>query len=166
MLRRRVSLTIAALALLTLTVGCSSVKPLEILISPVKQVNLTLPKVDPLILEQLEWWIINKDNAADVFKELEKKGYDEVIFGVTDKGYEIMSVNNAKILSLVQQQRAIIYAYEKYHAAQKQEINRYNSEQKQAETERKEHESKATGMAGFVRTFGFGDLKAKTTGVQ
>ena len=115
--------------------------------------------MDPLILEQLEWWIINKDNAADVFK-------DEVIFGVTDKGYEIMSVNNAKILSLVQQQRAIIYAYEKYHAAQKQEINRHNSEQKQAETERKEHESKATGMAGFVRTFGFGDLKAKTTGVQ
>ncbi len=107
MLRRRVSLTVAALALLILTVGCSSVKPLEIKISPVKQVNLTLPKVDPLVLEQLEWWIINKENAETVFKEHEKKGYDEVIFGVTDKGYEIMSVNNAKILALVQQQRCI-----------------------------------------------------------
>lgn len=165
MLRRRVSLTIAALALLILTVGCSSVKPLEILISPVKQVNLTLPKVDPLILEQLEWWIVNKDNAEDIFKELDKKGYDEVIFGVTDKGYEIMSVNNAKIMALVQQQRAIIYAYEQYHNKQKQEINRHNNEQKQAETERKNNEQ-PTGMARFVRTFGFGDLKTKSGGVQ
>jgi len=152
--------------LLTLTVGCSSVKPLEIKVSPVKQVNLTLPKVDPLILEQLEWWIINRDNAETVFNELEKKGYDEVIFGVTDKGYEIMTVNNAKILSLVQQQRAIIYAYEKYHNAQKQEINNHNNEQTKAEAERKKYESRATGMAGFVRTFGFGDLKEKTRGVQ
>jgi len=151
--------------LLTLTVGCSSVKPLEIKVSPVKQVNLTLPKVDPLILEQLEWWIVNKDNAEDIFKELEKKGYDEVIFGVTDKGYEILSVNNAKILSLVQQQRAIIYAYEQYHNKQKQEINKHNNEQKQAETERKKNEQ-PTGMARFVRTFGFGDLKAKSRGVQ
>jgi uncharacterized protein YjcR len=138
---------------------------LEIKVSPVKQVNLTLPKVDPLILEQLEWWIVNKDNAEDIFKELEKKGYDEVIFGVTDKGYEILSVNNAKILSLVQQQRAIIYAYEQYHNKQKQEINKHNNEQKQAETERKKNEQ-PTGMARFVRTFGFGDLKAKSRGVQ
>jgi len=121
--------------------------------------------VDPLILEQLEWWIVNKDNAEDIFKELEKKGYDEVIFGVTDKGYEILSVNNAKILALVQQQRAIIYAYEQYHNKQKQEINKHNNEQKQAETERKKNEQ-PTGMARFVRTFGFGDLKAKSRGVQ
>ena len=151
--------------MLTLTVGCSSVKPLEILISPVKQVNLTLPKVDPLILEQLEWWIVNKDNAEEIFKELDKKGYDEVIFGITDKGYEILSVNNAKILALVQQQKAIIYAYEQYHNKQKQEINKHNNEQKQAETERKKNEQ-PTGMARFVRTFGFGDLKAKSRGVQ
>jgi len=121
--------------------------------------------VDPLVLEQLEWWIINKENAETVFKELEKKGYDEVIFGVTDKGYEIMSVNNAKILALVQQQRAIIYAYQQYHNKQKQEINNHNKEQKQAETERQKND-KPTGMARFVRTFGFGDLKAKSRGVQ
>ena len=39
---------------------------------------------------------------------MQKKGYDEVIFGLTDKGYENITVNMAKILALVKQQEAII----------------------------------------------------------
>ena len=73
--------------LLILIAGCSSVKPLEIKVTPLKQVPLTLPQVDKLVLEPIEWWIINEENAASVWKELEKKGYDSVICGVTDKGY-------------------------------------------------------------------------------
>ena len=153
MLKRRASSTVAALMLLILIAGCSSVKPLEIKVTPLKQVPLTLPQVDKLVLEPIEWWIINEENAASVWKELEKKGYDSVIFGVTDKGYEAMTVNNAKILELAKQQKTIIGAYKAYHDSQTKAINQHNKEQKEeAERIKKDESNKATGMAGFVRT--------------
>jgi hypothetical protein len=124
---------VCALALLTLIAlpGCSSVKPLEIKISPVKQVPLSLPNVDLLTLDKVEWYVVNKENAEAVFKELEKKNYDQVIFGLTDKGYENISVNMAKILSLVRQQEAIIGAYKTYHKKQAETIDSHNTNQKE-----------------------------------
>ena len=50
-----------------------------------------------------------------IFEDLEKKNYDPAIFGLTDKGYESLTVNNAKILSLIEQYKAIISAYQKYY---------------------------------------------------
>ena len=124
---------VCALALLTLIAlpGCSSVKPLEIKISPVKQVPLSLPNVDLLTLDKVEWYVVNKKNAEAVFKELEKKNYDQVIFGLTDKGYENISVNMAKILSLVRQQEAIIGAYKSYHEKQTKTIDSHNTNQEE-----------------------------------
>ena len=124
---------VCVLALLTLIAlpGCSSVKPLEIKISPVKQVPLSLPNVDLLTLDEIEWYVVNKKNVEAVFKELEKKNYDQVIFGLTDKGYENISVNMAKILSLVRQQEAIIGAYKSYHEKQTKTIDSHNTNQEE-----------------------------------
>lgn len=52
-----------------------------------------------------------------VFEDLERKKYDPAIFGLTDKGYESLTVNNSKILALIEQYRAIISAYQKYYEA-------------------------------------------------
>ncbi len=54
-----------------------------------------------------------------IFEDLEKKNYDPAIFGLTDKGYESLTVNNAKILSLIEQYKAIISAYQKYYETPK-----------------------------------------------
>ena len=60
--------------------GCSSnVKPLEVKVSPVKQVNLQLPDVNKITLDPIDWYVVNKNNVEDVFKELEKKKYDNFI---------------------------------------------------------------------------------------
>ncbi len=122
--------------------GCSStVVPLEVKVSPVKSVPLVLPDVDTISLDRIEWFIINKRNAEAIFAELEKKKYDEVLFGLTDKGYESISVNMAKILTLVQQQELIIGAYKKYHAEQSGTIEQHNKEQSEYMA-KKEKESK------------------------
>ena len=102
------------LSILFLT-NCSSVKKLEISSVAVERVPLVLPEVDRIKLETLDWYIVNKDNLDSVLAELDKKGYKQVIFGVTDKGYETLSVNMAKIQQLVRQQNAIIGAYKLYH---------------------------------------------------
>ena len=80
-------------------------------------------------LDNIEWYVINEKNAEQVWKDLEKKNYDRVIFGLNDKGYENMSVNMAKILALVEQQRAVIGAYKQYHDKQSESIESHNDKQ-------------------------------------
>ena len=142
MRKSQVSLIAVVLTSLIL-IGCSSkVIPLEVKVSPVKTVPLVLPNADPVNLDRIEWYIINKENAEAIFADLEKKKYDEVLFGLTDKGYENMSVNMTKILALVQQQELIIGAYKKYHAEQSGAISQHNKEQSES-LAKKEKESKA-----------------------
>jgi len=152
MQKSQVSLTTCALALLILT-GCSSnVKPLEIKVSPVKQVNLQLPDVNKITLDPIDWYVVNKDNVEDVFKELEKKKYDEVIIGLNDKGYESLSVNMSKILALVKQQELIIGAYKKYHGEQKEAIKKHNTNQ---EEQQKAREKENGTDKGFIERLRF-----------
>jgi len=61
-----------------------------------------------------------------VFEKLREKNYDPVIFGVTDDGYEMMAVNMAKILQMVQQQKAVIIAYRTYHEKQQTAVQKNN----------------------------------------
>ena len=129
MQKSQASLISLVLGLLILG-GCSSVEPLVVKVSPVKQVPLNLPAVDPLKLDTVEWYIVNESNVEEVCAELEKKNYDRVIFGLNDKGYENMSVNMAKILALIEQQKSIIGAYKSYYNRQIETIETHNDEQK------------------------------------
>jgi hypothetical protein len=93
---------------------------------PIDPVPLILPKVDRLELEDTKFYVITEKNWEKVFAELEKKKYDPVIFGVTDDGYQILSVNNAKVLQMVMQQKAVIEAYEQYYERTKDAIKQNN----------------------------------------
>ena len=93
----------------------SSVKPIQIVSAPLERVPLDLPPVDVLKLDDVNWIIVTEENVQSVWADLEKKKYSVVIFGLTDKGYEDLSVNVAKLKKLVQQQKAVIAAYKKYY---------------------------------------------------
>ena len=115
--------------------SCSSVKRLEVSSVAVERVPLVLPKIDVLKLDTVEWYIVNEENIDSVLAELEKKGYKRVIFGVTDKGYEILSVNMAKIQQLVRQQDAIIGAYRSYYDKQQTAIDKAVQENEKVNVE-------------------------------
>ena len=68
--------------------------------------------------------LITPENAEKVWADLEKKKYDIVLFGLTDKGYENLSVNLAKIKQMVLQQKAVIAAYRNYYDKQSVEIEK------------------------------------------
>ena len=120
------NLILVALVLLTLT-GCSSQpRILEVSAKPIEVVPLVLPEVDVIELGDLTFHVVNETNAQDVFDELLNKNYDPVIFGVTDVHYETLSVNQAKILQLVRQQKAVVIAYEKYYDRQHLHITENN----------------------------------------
>ncbi len=80
-----------------LLTGCSGVKTLEIFKKEVPRENLNLDKPTPLELENLKWIIITSENAEEVFKKLEEQGIDPVLWGLTDKDFEMLAKNFAQI---------------------------------------------------------------------
>lgn len=123
--RARHWLTLTAVLVLS---GCGfGTKQVEVVSAPLERVPLVLPKVDKLQTDPIEWYVITPENQSEVFDLLEKKNYDVVLFGITDEGYENLSVNMAKILRLVEQQRLIINAYEEYYQQQERAIDEHQS---------------------------------------
>ena len=111
MQRKRVSLITTVLISLIL-IGCSSTpRTIEVRSKSIDPVPLVLPEVDVLELKDVQFYVVTEENYVKVFEELRKKNYTPVIFGMSDDGYAEQAVNMAKILQLVQQQKAIIVAY-------------------------------------------------------
>jgi glutamate racemase len=113
---------------------------------------LNLPAVDMIELDKIAWYIITEQNGKDVFAALEKKKYDPVLFGLTDKDYEALSVNISKIMKLVQQQKSIIAAYKKYYEDQYQSIEDTNQKNEKMLEQAKEQNKKAE-KAGLFNKF-------------
>lgn len=103
---------------LTLLSSCGStpqVQPIEITTAPVEKPVLTLPSVDQLNLRPVDWKIITRDNYEQVFAEIESSGRPVALFALTDEGYSNIGLNFSDIRTMVQQQQAIIVAYENYY---------------------------------------------------
>ena len=49
--------------------------------------KLDYPMPTALQLEELKWIIITSENAEEVFRKLEEKGIDPVLFRLTDKDF-------------------------------------------------------------------------------
>ena len=63
----------------------------------------------------MEWFVITPDNVDKVWEQLKKKDKDLVLFGLTDDGYERLSINMAEIRNFINTQRVIILKYKDYY---------------------------------------------------
>ena len=72
---------------------------------------LDLDKPKALNLDDLRWIIITSENADEVFAKLEKEGIDPVLFGLTDKDFEMLSKNFAKIRNQLMQTNELLDKY-------------------------------------------------------
>ena len=77
--------------------------------------QLNLEKPTPLELEQLQWIIITSENAEEVFKKLEEQGIDPVLWGLTDKDFELLAKNFAQIRQKLQETNNLLEEYKKYY---------------------------------------------------
>ena len=98
--------------------GCSSVKKLEIFKQEVPRAKLNLEKPTPLEMEKIKWLIITSENADEVFKKLEADGIDPVFFGLTDKDFEMLAKNFAKIRNQLKVQNDLIDQYKEYYESE------------------------------------------------
>ncbi len=95
--------------------GCSGVKKLSIFKEEVPRQELNLEKPTPLQLEELQWIIITSENADEVFQKLEAAGIDPVIFGLTDKDFELLAKNFAKIRNQLKITNDLLDKYKEYY---------------------------------------------------
>ena len=118
MLRRSLKSIQSVLLLLTLTIfltSCSGVKELSIFKEEVPRAKLNLEKPTPLELENLQWIIITSENADEVFKKLEEKGIDPVLWGLTDKDFELLAKNFTRIRNQLMVTNNLLDKYKEYY---------------------------------------------------
>jgi hypothetical protein len=121
MLQRNLKLiqsVLVSLILITFLTSCSGVKQLEIFKQEVPREKLNLEKPTPLEMEKIHWHIITSENAEEVFKKLEAEGIDPVLFGLTDKDFEMLSKNFAKIRNQLMQTNKLLDEYKEYYEAE------------------------------------------------
>lgn len=107
---------ISAIAIIALT-SCSlpNVTPVEVTSAPTERLKLTLPNIDPVTQKEVKWILITEENYEQVFNDLKETGEPVVFFALTDTGYANISINYQNARQIIQQQQAIIAAYENYY---------------------------------------------------
>ena len=103
------------LILTTFLTNCSGVKQLEIFKQEVPREKLNLNTPTPLELENLKWIIITSNNAEEVFKKLEEQGIDPVLWGLTDKDFELLAKNFARIRNQLKITNDLLSKYKEYY---------------------------------------------------
>lgn len=129
-------ITILALIGLLFLSACSSPpRVIEISSKPITKPELILPPAQQLNLKEVEWIIITEENQQEVFAKLLEDKKDPVLIGLTDDGYEVLGLNYSDIMSYIQQQNAIIKAYENYYVLSEQALDDANQEIEDAQVQ-------------------------------
>jgi len=119
--------SVLGFGLVILLSSCSSLQqvlPVEVSTRPVEKPELTLPRVDELRMREVNWIVINQDNVDQVFEDLKNKNIPVGVYALTGEQYENLGLNFSDIRALVQQQQAIIVAYEKYYKEAEQTLDK------------------------------------------
>ena len=90
--------------------GCAllawnAIKPIEIEKKAVARTPLNLPDPTPIKPAVPRWIIITPENQARVFEELRAANADQVLFALTDDGYEELAIDFAVTRNFLSQQR-------------------------------------------------------------
>ena len=100
------------------------VKPIEVITKPAEKTPLAIKPPAPLKLPQVGWVILTKENANEVLSNLEKSGKDPVIFGLSDEGYQDLSIMFSEIRNFISSQQIIILQYQDYYEPKSPEVSK------------------------------------------
>ena len=98
------------------------VKPVQIQTKAVERQPLNLP--DPPAFKaptQVRFIVITRETADSAFSDIVTEGMDPVVYALTEKGYEQLSLTIAELRVLIATQRSIITRYREYYEPPKKE---------------------------------------------
>ena len=91
------------------------IRPLQCETQPVSRVPLDLAQPDVLQLTPVRWRVITPENAEQIWREMQESGNEAVVFAITPRGYEQLSLDFAAIRNHIAQQRIVIMKYKEYY---------------------------------------------------
>jgi hypothetical protein len=92
---------------------------LQIFTKEIERTPLNLDASKPLSMEKLDWIIITEENYKEVFDKLRKQNKSAVLFGLTDDGYETLSLNFAQVRKYIILNQNVIKKYKDYYEGNK-----------------------------------------------
>jgi len=101
---------------------------IEVSAKPIEKPDLVLPDPEVLRMKEVKWVLITPENFEEKVADIEKSGRPVVFFALTDEGYENISMNFSSIRAFIQQQKAIIAAYENYYKNANEALDEANAE--------------------------------------
>lgn len=109
-------------------VGCSAgEKKIKIFSVEEPRQQLDYPMPTPLELEQVKWIIINSENADEVFAKMQEQGLDPVLFGLSDKDFQLLSKNFAQIRNKLKETNTLLEEYKKYYEDYQEETDKQSN---------------------------------------
>ena len=99
--------------------GKNDVKEVEVKKVAEERARLNLSSPEPLDLKAPKWIIITPENSNEVWPLVKEENEDVVLFGLTDQGYETLSIMIAELRNFINTQRLIIEQYKNYYEPQK-----------------------------------------------
>ena len=95
--------------------GCESVKRLDVFSKPVETRIIAPSDPKPLLLDNMHFDVVNKDNLEEYLTGLRKEQNTEeyVFYAITPKTYELLALNMQEIKRFILQQKEIIIFYKK-----------------------------------------------------
>jgi len=115
MVRQIGNVLVFGLTLLLLSSCAAGIKTITSYKIEKKRAPLDLSVPSPLSLQNVDWIIITKENAEEVFEKIKEGGGEYSLFALTDKGYEKLALNFADIRNKLAEQRQIILSYREYY---------------------------------------------------
>ena len=107
------------LTAILLSSGAAGVKVIDTNKIENKREPLAIENPAPLELQDIDWIIITKENAEEVFEKVKNdKNGDYALFALTDTGYEKLALNFADIRNKLAEQRQIILSYKEYYESE------------------------------------------------
>lgn len=104
----------------TFSLGGSDVKPVEVQTKAVDKTPLAIPAPEPLKFKKLTWIILTPENAAKILADMESRGEQPVLFGMTADSYQELSMGVGEIRNFINTQRTIIEKYKEYYEPKKE----------------------------------------------
>lgn len=90
-------------------------EPVTITTTPAEKTPLNLSPPDSLRLKPVQWIVVTPQNAEQVFRQLEARGLDPVLFALSDDGYMSLAETMGEVRNFMNTQRQIIIQYKKYY---------------------------------------------------
>jgi hypothetical protein len=91
----------------------------QVVTKPAEKTPLSIENPQPLRLKPIDWIVVTPQNWEEVFKQMQSKDQNLVLFGLTSDGYQVLSVTIAELRNLINTQRIIIQKYKDYYEPSK-----------------------------------------------